>query len=333
MGERVGVYLKEWGFTNLSVYSFSTLGSLSSGKKYEREISVFVEREGEFLFAMTCFEYSDLLYIEKIDSTKSAEKCLYSSIVLAVVKCFNKRIHVFARAQPQLLFPESSNNPQKKILTERNLVRWWARTLSGATVKKGWYYVPGESSSSTKDIFTLLSSSSNGLNGADGSNGSNGTCKNETWEFGWPWKEDQGVQVVPIFPDDPKYKCLLLLDEKSTIKDFANMLQVTGECGSGRFSGFFILDPNPASTSSSFTDVSNEEYINFYKKLMYLDFSDAEKSKKSCQVLIELLKQMNITPRQIFKENVEATPLNFLEKKRVVEPVVLASNLIKRKKL
>jgi hypothetical protein len=199
------------------------------------------------------------------------------------------------------------------------LVRWWARTLSGLQVEKGWYYVPGECKTSTKDIITLLKT----------------TYSDDAWEFGWPWKEDDSVRLIPVFPDDPKFKCIKLLDNKSTIKEFQSMLQVTGECGSGRFSGFFILDPKIPKTAIEITDLSNGDYRLIFKSLMNLDFSTMEKTKLSTNVLKELFKEMHVQSIQVVEQKQklkEVSRIN-LEKKRLTEAVVLASNLIKKKKL
>jgi hypothetical protein len=126
-------YLIENDFINLSIYCFSTNASTQDG--LEREISIFVERDQVFIFAMTLFEYADKVYVEKIDSSSSSNKGLYSAIVQGVLNSFNKRIHIFARAQPQLLFPNSKNNSQKNIQTV---------LYNSSQNRKGTWFVGGQ---------------------------------------------------------------------------------------------------------------------------------------------------------------------------------------------
>lgn len=198
------------------------------------------------------------------------------------------------------------------------MVRWWARTLSGLQVEKGWYYVPGECQNSTKDIISLLKNADS----------------DDAWEFGWPWKEEDSVGLIPVFPDDPKFKCIKLLDNKSTIKEFQTMLQVTGECGSGRFSGFFILDPKIPKTTIEITAISNDDYQLIFKRLMNLDFSTMEKTKLATNALKELFKEIHVQSIQVVEQKDKSIEVSRipLEKKRLTEAVVLASNLIKKKK-
>jgi hypothetical protein len=97
------------------------------------------------------------------------------------------------------------------------------------TNKQGYFFVPGETELSVRDIQKELN-----------------------FNFGWPWPEStKAVSVIPHFSDDAKTKALALLGPNGTLKDLSEMLALTGECGSGRFSAFFILDLSVIATEST----------------------------------------------------------------------------------
>ncbi|GAA5910493.1 hypothetical protein JCM8208_007622 [Rhodotorula glutinis] len=112
-----------------------------------------------------------LLYISKVDTTGLSSSPI--SPTRALVSAFvahhlahpphgatRLRVHVFARAQSQYLFPGSADNKQtKRVLDDKQLLRWWKATLERASImathgngngddKAGesirkWYLVPG----------------------------------------------------------------------------------------------------------------------------------------------------------------------------------------------
>lgn len=108
-----------------------------------------------------------LLYISKVDTTgllsgptspspsPSPTRPLVSAFLSYFLSypphhCSRIRIHVFARAQSQYLFPGSADNKTKKLLDDKALLRWWKRTLERAVVEsttsspaKLFYLIPG----------------------------------------------------------------------------------------------------------------------------------------------------------------------------------------------
>ncbi|KWU45222.1 hypothetical protein RHOSPDRAFT_7334, partial [Rhodotorula sp. JG-1b] len=103
-----------------------------------------------------------LLYISKVDTTGLLSAAPSPSPTRPLVAAFlsyflshpphhcpRVRIHVFARAQSQYLFPGSADNKAKKLLDDKALLRWWKRTLERAvtttssTTFKLFYLVPG----------------------------------------------------------------------------------------------------------------------------------------------------------------------------------------------
>lgn len=128
-----------------------------------------------------------------------------------------------------------------------------------------------------------------------------------------------------------KFKALKLLDSKCTIRDFQNILQVTGECGSGRFSGFFIFKTPSNEYKGVFSSqLKVEDYKKFFKILMDSDFSNKDLALASSAKLKEFLLASGVSPQKL-----DGSSKVKKEKKRECDStvVVLASNLIKKKKL
>ncbi|KAJ3309408.1 inositol polyphosphate 5-phosphatase, partial [Blyttiomyces sp. JEL0837] len=181
-----------------------------------------------------------LVYVEKVDSSgfySLAGRKLASPIGI-LLRCYtiwlidiyrgtDLSLHTFARAQPQLLFPNSARNERKHVLKERELISWWFRTLdglaAGCKADECWWFVPGEDVITMKDIV-------------------NRSCSGLMWKWGLVFGSDElASQVVPRFPDDAKTKGMKLVGPSGTVSQLMEMLSATGECGSGRLSAFFGL--------------------------------------------------------------------------------------------
>jgi hypothetical protein len=135
-----------WGDRGLVVYSVMSptvpMALLQPGPKdhhkdhHKRSILVLVEQQGVLVLALalslyepTAPEGTATLYIDKLDSSgfldkhsqasASLPRCVLECLLSAILASMNKeslRLHVFARAQPQFLFPLSAKNPQKHVL-------------------------------------------------------------------------------------------------------------------------------------------------------------------------------------------------------------------------
>ncbi|KAJ3292522.1 hypothetical protein HK104_005220 [Borealophlyctis nickersoniae] len=258
-----------------------------------------------------------LMYIEKIDSTGFGTRpppttSMSRAVVLGYVRYMaatcaspNLSVHVFARAQPQYLFPGSAQNPAKRVLSERALVKWWMKTLSAVDVARreenddthrlrGFWFVPGESELSMRDVAAV--------GAAPGGN--------VVWTWGWPWDASAAASsVVPRFPDDAKTKVLDYggddggseEEKKRTVEEFQELLQTTGECGFGRVSGFFTL-PLRNALPDGFVPPKNEEGAvskkeldNVQRLLMAQKFSSKEEALNGTSAIITLLKTLTPT--------------------------------------
>ncbi|CAG8441191.1 6627_t:CDS:2 [Funneliformis mosseae] len=191
------------------------------------------------------------IYISKVDTTGctpsttnikngSATKQLISSYIHyhleESMQPRNKRvnIHIFARSQPQYLFTKSSDNPNKHVLNDVDLLKWWKKVLEQTLsttnnslqgIKK-WYYVPGNISESiVKSI------------NRDG----------KDWIYGYPYdNESNANDVIPKFDDDAKARWLNHLDnndedevDNTTVKEFWEVISIGSEFSCGKVAGFF----------------------------------------------------------------------------------------------
>ncbi|KAI8618595.1 histone acetylation protein-domain-containing protein [Chytriomyces sp. MP71] len=230
------------------------------------------------------------VYVEKADSSGFASKSESASVspLIRVLhsylntqqKIFNKvAVHVFARAQPQYLFPNSASNPKKHVLSDIRLVQWWARSLTLALpsgqpnrILRKFLFVPSKDASYLKTIV-----------GPD-------HARNWSYGFGFgcldPRQADFSVEklqnlkacdVVPQFPDDTKTKALRMLERNATVSDLKEVLSVTSECSSS-VAGFFgvFLQKAAGVGSSLMSSTSNEEQEKEVEEAVPTTARDAE---------------------------------------------------------
>ncbi|BGP58475.1 hypothetical protein JCM8202_003604 [Rhodotorula sphaerocarpa] len=87
-----------------------------------------------------------LLYISKVDTTAlvptpaSPTRPLVAAFLAYFLQhpphnASRVRIHIFARAQSQYLFPGSAENERKRTLDDKALLRWWKRTIEVAVTR------------------------------------------------------------------------------------------------------------------------------------------------------------------------------------------------------
>ena len=184
-------------------------------------------------------------------------------------------ISLFARSQSQYLFPGSAENPNKHVLDDRQLIKWWARVLDPIFPKEdeckdsieadhaeydGYITVPGyEGMQGIRQFLPPQSHSSGGR---------------QHWKPCNPLRElaeTRGISPVapprcllPRFPDDPKARFTQDLDNEmgisedaatispskrksgkwNSIRDldrFWEAMEFRQECSSGRVVGFLWL--------------------------------------------------------------------------------------------
>ena len=245
------------------------------------------------------------VFVSKADSTGFAAglPSIGNSILRSLTSTFvshiiNQRhrprrrlvLSLFARAQDQYLFPGSSENPTKHILDDRQLVRWWCRVAdpilrhynpetSDAVshtpiLSKAHLIVPGHDDRETASFFPSSAR-------ADSSEA-------RYWYNSHPLRDIAPYNaytvasrsLIPHFPDDPKSRFLLDLDEEisdapvlpssqkqkgrdgneqpspskrgngqwksvRSIEQFWEMMAWRQECSSGRMVGFLWVTFTP----------------------------------------------------------------------------------------
>ncbi|KAK7056700.1 hypothetical protein VNI00_002417 [Paramarasmius palmivorus] len=195
---------------------------------------------------------SAILYISKVDSTGQASfpsptASLVESFLLYYADPATRPIHaqhfwiqLFARAQHQYIFPNSSEYEGKKWLNDTRLCSWWKRVytkvsaelasrLPSTALLKLYYLIPGYENLDAEHTLKIASSSSS--NSSD--------SPNATWIYGHPYSQtdiplpcprDAGSSssntknlgnYIPSFDDDPKSRFIdeiAYMTEKEGIK-------------------------------------------------------------------------------------------------------------------
>ncbi|KAH9969927.1 histone acetylation protein-domain-containing protein [Russula dissimulans] len=170
-----------------------------------------------------------ILYVSKIDSTgQGLAPSPTANLVRAFIRWYADRatrpvaarhlwVQLFARAQGQYLFPNSSDHPGKRPLSDARLCAWWRRVLGqvGSDVHEGvgvegrvemYYVLPGHNELEALQVmggasFPSISSSAAG----------------PQWVYGHPYSQNniplpcpppEGLHnlahYIPSFEDDPK---------------------------------------------------------------------------------------------------------------------------------
>ena len=200
-------------------------------------------------------------------------------------------------------------------------MKWWSKTLSSVATK-GWYFVPGESQATVRDIGANLT---------------------KDWSFGWPWPNHlkasevccartHSLQVIPKFSDDAKVKALELVGPEGTIADFSEILSVTGECGSGRFSGFFILDlEGPSEANYSTTLLSESDFDALETLMLSGSFETMQDARAASRKVLDWLKERDARLSSVCEKISHEQSSKAQEdlKRPIVQDI---SSLVKRKK-
>lgn len=246
-----------------------------------------------FVFAIEVLVYTTssltTLFVSKADSTgylsSSSTKSLLSPIrpltstFITWLAETRQRpriplvVSLFARAQDQYLFPGSVDHGAKHVLDDRQLVKWWCKTLdpvlrhdaTDAYATRAHVIVPGFDSYETTQFFPPSYRSD--------------PPDNRKWRYGHPLLEIAPNPsapprcLVPHFPDDPKARYLDELDAEipdsqpsqswfspskkgngmwksiRTLDQFWDTMAFRQECSSGRMVGFIWLVFTPTQPS------------------------------------------------------------------------------------
>ncbi|KZT42667.1 hypothetical protein SISSUDRAFT_1069331 [Sistotremastrum suecicum HHB10207 ss-3] len=185
---------------------------------------------------------SSILYVSKVDSTgQGIAPSPTSKLVRSFLAFYanpktrptdNLWIHVFARAQGQYLFPNSSDFPGKRVLSDSKLCSWWKRVLTAVSNDssadpssiEAYYVLPGMGE------LEALQSLGEAVEASGGS--TEHPPARLKWHYGHPYtpkttaKMPLGLdasdtarlvgELIPSFPDDPKAR---FMDELSVTKE------------------------------------------------------------------------------------------------------------------
>lgn len=220
------------------------------------------------------------VFVSKADSTghlhlvntqldsPSAIKAVCTTVLSHLIR---QRLHgsrvvlsLFARSQNQYLFPGSIENPTKHVLDDRQLIKWWCRTLDpilleyrpaqvtsnvdggSNTRSRAYLIIPGCDKLETRAFFPPSST----LDGPS------------RWSDSYPLDliiQDSSSPprcLIPRFPDDPKARFLDDLDSEisdldsssigewrsvQSLDQFWEMMSYRQECSAGRLVGFIWL--------------------------------------------------------------------------------------------
>ncbi|KAK6509744.1 hypothetical protein TWF481_004474 [Arthrobotrys musiformis] len=143
---------------------------------------------------------------------------------------------LFARAQDQYLFPNSVNNKSKHVLSDIQLIRWWARVFDPLVSSIS---LLGELSELPKSYMLVP-----GLELTDLRN----VIPSKKWIHGHPYSHPSKPvrECIPQFEDDPKSRFLNELEEEGwkgcrNMKEFWELMAFRQECSLGKSVGFLSL--------------------------------------------------------------------------------------------
>lgn len=261
------------------------------------------EREREVIvFGVEVLVYSTAhlttVFVSKADSTgylhllKTAPKVSLlwqiSTVFLSYLVETRQRpgvrlvLSLFARAQNQYLFPGSIENTGKHVLDDRGLIKWWCRVVDpilrerepeSKSQDKGSLEESKESSKSSATAFLIVPGCDKfETRGFFPSTAKSDGKDHPRWVNDYPlWQLCGNPKapprcLVPRFPDDPKTRFLIDLDDEvsgqetdaasglqnlgqwrsvKSLDQFWEMMTFRQECSAGRLVGFLWLVVNP----------------------------------------------------------------------------------------
>lgn len=331
-GHKLNVYNIK---TNLIKGSTPLFKNETSDTPYRHRLILIESETVGFVCGLESYEYqvqdSLVVYISKVDTSGGLPNGLTSRLVRSYVSNLTQpcTVHVFARAQPQYLFAESSKNTEKKALDDRGLVSWWLHTLNKVPAKdiKAWWYIPGIDDEQSALI--EVGARKREWKSAD----------HIEWKYGSSYTDDAlASQVIPRFDDDAKTR--LLKDHPDAalkVSEFWGLLSISEECGSGKLAGFFELKLNQATQQQEEQEeksIKNSNFTLFWNDFMSLDFSNRSSILKSSEKALKDIKSIfpEMKPLQIEtkKEQTNVVTNNDDNKRQAVN--TLSASFIKRRK-
>lgn len=283
----------------------------------------------EYLTNETTFLPSRTIYISKIDTTgttmgRGVTRRLVQAYVASQRHHLQQpsdtcRIHVFARAQPQYLFPHSAKDGSKRLLDDRQLVAWWHATLGSGDLYdkvKPYWIVPGVDEQEAR-LDT-------------------GVQQRGLWHYGSPYPASAlAKDTIPRFDDDGKARYLNSSSSDSlTVEDFWTLFGYSEECGAGKLTAVFIIDSHRTTdcgdAPSLPPSLEDDQYTRLWNYLMELDFCDDRANLKSTTKLLQ--KWKSVLASRSFKTTTSGNKKRDLEQAPVPETPIVNVLVPKRRK-
>lgn len=189
-------------------------------------------------------------------------------------------LSLFARAQNQYLFPGSIKNAEKHVLDDRGLIKWWCRALDpilrehepeSTDSSKEAQAQTSESAKSSGTAFLIVPSCDKfEVRGFFPPSAKLDNTLHPRWSNSYPSQQlcrnpDAPPRcLIPRFPDDPKTRFLIDLDDElpepteggpsensgqwrsvRSLDQFWELMSFRQECSAGRLVGFLWLVVNP----------------------------------------------------------------------------------------
>jgi regulator of Ty1 transposition protein 109 len=236
------------------------------------EILLFTSRKLTTIFVSKADSTGFLHLLDTRPGSKSIIKTICTTFLSCLIK---QRLHgprillsLFARSQNQYLFPGSVEYPGKHVLDDRQLIKWWCRTLDPVLQEYAPFTATDNlngSSDASSEAFIIVP----GCDKFDTRAFFPASTKPELlsrWSNSYP--RDLIVPdgsapprcLIPRFPDDPKGRFLDDLDSEISASDTPNikdwrsvksldqfweMMSYRQECSAGRLVGFIWLVFSP----------------------------------------------------------------------------------------
>jgi regulator of Ty1 transposition protein 109 len=235
---------------------------------------LLLSHESKFIYAIEVLIYrtqtTQIIYISKADTTGYAPSSITRPVTTAFLQYLvayagGGTIQLFARSQPQYIFPFSATNGRKHILDDTQLIKWWLRVLSPLN-GKGKVYIPGVDKYKIQSYYPSASK----------------------WECAPPGLQSEGDMgvlardVVPVFPDDPKARFLHDLKgdgqlSTTTLGQFWELMEHRQECSSGRLVGFIsMVCEQDKSDMEDGVVVEEKVFLRAYEMILNGDYSSVE---------------------------------------------------------
>jgi hypothetical protein len=211
--------------------------------------------------------------IEKVDSVATQKPTSGPSLIRSLVSCYLKacsqqygkdlHVHVFARSQPEYLFQQSSKNEKKHVLSDIQLIQWWAKGLQQVS-EQVHVFVPGYEPS-------LLSLP-------------------PTIHWGFPFDRDHVARThIPQFPDDPIRRAVHLVGKKGLVSEWMDILETLSEFSSGHPAAFISVHI-PCQKDKKECSVK-EKTMTLDSAIEYLFQADFSTDLKAKQTSMEFLRK------------------------------------------